>query len=243
LLIAAPARTVDSLAPETDKILRAMSAYLGGLQALSVYADIDIEIVDLEGQKLQLSSYATLALERPARLVIHRRGAFADTALLYNGRVLTLYGKNLNIYKQIEKPGTIDDALGALQMEIGIDAPGADLFFSDPYAVLAPGVVSDTYLGTAYVNGIECHHLAFRNARTDWQLWVQAGPSPLPMKYVITTKWMTGAPQYSVRFRSWDTAPNFKAGQFEFSAPAGAKQIESIQVNEVGEIVIEEVQP
>ena len=81
-----------------------------------------------------------------------------------------------------DRPGTIDDALDTLHVEIGLDAPGADLFYADPYISLSSGVVSSAYLGTDYVNGVECHHLAFREAKTDWQLWVQVGDAPLPMK-------------------------------------------------------------
>ncbi|WP_295399903.1 DUF2092 domain-containing protein [uncultured Thiocystis sp.] len=55
--------TVD---PEADRILRAMSTYLGGLTAFSVRADVDDEVIDLAGQKLQLSSSASLILERAA---------------------------------------------------------------------------------------------------------------------------------------------------------------------------------
>ncbi len=38
------------------------------------------------------------------------------------------------------------------------------------------------------MNGIECHHLAFRAEKVDWQVWVQAGDTPLPMKYLIISK-------------------------------------------------------
>jgi len=92
------------------------------------------------------------------------------------------------------------------------------------------------------VNGVECHNLAFRQEKTDWQLCVQVGDAPLPMKYIITTKWMTGAPQYSVRYRDWDTKPQFEANRFEFSAPEGARKLETIEANEVGELMIKEVQ-
>ena len=102
-------------------------------------------------------------------------------------------------------------------------------------------MVSSAYLGTDYVNGVECHNLAFRQAKTDWQLWVRVGDAPLPMKYIITTKWVTGAPQYSVRFRDWNTAPQFEADRFEFSAPEGARKLETIAVNEMGELMIEGV--
>jgi len=62
------------------------------------------------------------------------------------------------------------------------------------------------------------------------------------MKYIITTKWVTGAPQYSIRFRDWNTKPQIKANQFAFSVPKGAKKLETIPVNEVGELMIEEGQ-
>jgi hypothetical protein len=62
------------------------------------------------------------------------------------------------------------------------------------------------------------------------------------MKYVITSKWVTGAPQYTARFRNWNTKPGIDASLFEFTAPKGAKKLESIPVNEAGQIVIEETQ-
>jgi hypothetical protein len=38
------------------------------------------------------------------------------------------------------------------------------------------------------VIGVECDHLAFRNADTDWQIWIESGAKPIPRKYVITSK-------------------------------------------------------
>ncbi|MFC1823917.1 DUF2092 domain-containing protein [Thermodesulfobacteriota bacterium] len=241
-LAAGPAMSEDGIGPDADKILRSMSTYLGGLSAFNVNADIDIEIIDLAGQKLQLSSYATIVIERPGKLKARRLGAFADTELIFDGKVLTLYGKSHNIYFQIGSPGTIDDAFQTMRDKIGLSAPGADLLYADPYPSLASGIVSGAYLGTVYVNGVECHYLAFREAKVDWQLWVKAGDAPLPMKYVIITKWVIGAPQYSVRFRDWNTKPRIEANRFEFSAPEGARRLEIIQVNEMGQLMIEEVQ-
>ena len=107
---------------------------------------------------------------------------------------------------------------------------------------LLTGVVSGTYLGWGYVNGVQCHHLAFRADHVDWQIWIQTGDTPLPVKYVITSKWLTGAPQYTVRFHSWNTKPKIDANQFEFTVPKGAQKLDSIPVNEAGQIVIEEGQ-
>ncbi len=239
---AGPAMSADGMDPAADKILKSMSTYLGGLPAFSASADVDSEVIDLAGQKLQFSSSVVIAAERPGKLYASRQGAIADMEIIFNGKTLTINGKGLNIYMQIENPGTIDDAIDTMQLEIGLDAPGADLLYADPYIILSSGLVSSTYLSTDYVNGVECHNLAFRKAKTDWQLWVRVGDAPLPMKYIITTKWVTGAPQYSVRFRDWNTAPQFEVDRFEFSAPAGARKLETIETNEMGELMIEGVQ-
>lgn len=239
-LMSLPAAGAGSVDPDADKILRAMSSYLGGTTAFSVNADIGNEIITQEGQKLQLCSYATIVMKRPDSFHVQRKGMFADVAFIFDGKTVTLFGKNHNVYAQVEAPGTVDEAIRTVEMETGLDAPGADLLFSDPYAVLSSGVESSAYLGVDYLGGVACHHLAFREAKVDWQLWVQTGDEPLPMKYVITSKWQTAAPQYEIRLRDWNTKPLIEAGQFTFSAPEGARRLETIPVNEMGELMIEE---
>lgn len=235
--LAAPAMSAEGIDPDAHKILKSMSTYLGSLPAFTMAADIDNEIVDLKGQKLQLSSAATITIQRPGKFYIHRQGAYADVEILFNGNTLTLNGKGKNVYMQIRSPGDIDHAIRTVEIETGLDTPGADLLLENAYASLSEGVTSGTYLGTAYVHGIECHHLTFRAPKVDWQLWVQTGKTPLPMKYIITTKWVTGAPQYSIRFRDWNAKPKITANQFTFTAPEGAKEIDTFPVNAVGELV------
>jgi len=237
-LAAGSAASAGGIDPEADKILKSMSAYLGGLHAFSTSADVDTEIIDLEGQKLQLSSSTKIVNERPGKLYVRRQGVVADAELIFDGKTLTVYGKEHNVYFQKEYPGTVDDLIEALDAGIGLDAPAADLMFADPYPGLVSGVTSGAYLGTAFVEGVECHHLAFRQDKVDWQLWVKAGDEPLPMKYIVTTKWLTGAPQYSARFRDWNTKPQIDATQFVFSAPEGAKRLTEISVDELGEPVL-----
>jgi len=235
VLASGPVLGADGIDADADAILKSMSSYLGGTKAFSVNADIDLEVVSTAGQKLQFSSYATVVLERPSKFNVSRKGMFADAAFIYDGNTLTLYGKGVNAYAQVDVPGTIDDAILAYEQETGIAAPGADLLFADPYAVLTRGVNKGVNLGTAYVDGIECNHLAFREDEVDWQLWVRTGATPLPMKYVITSKWQTAAPQYEIRYRDWDTSPKIPAGEFTFSAPSGAEKLGTIVVNEMGE--------
>ena len=129
--------SAEGVDPDADKILRSMSSYLGVTTAFSVNADIDNEIVTQDGQKLQLSSYSTIIMERPAKFHIQRKGMIADAEFIYDGKALTLYGKKLKVYARMDVPGTIDDAIRAYELETGIPAPGADLLFSDTYAALS----------------------------------------------------------------------------------------------------------
>jgi hypothetical protein len=235
-----PAMATERMDAEADRILKSMTNYLAGLPSLGVHADIDNEIVKLSGQKLQLSSSAEIIITRPSKLHVRRQGPFDETRVVFDGKVIWIHAKDPNIYAQIDTPGTIDDAIDTIQNGVGLDAPGADLFFADPYPGLTSGAMSSAYHGTAFVNGIECHHLAYRKEKVDMQLWIQVGDAPLPMKYVITTKWLTGAPQYEVRFRNWNLAPQIDENQFQFLVPQGARKIESITANEMGEFILEE---
>ncbi len=230
----------DTINPDADEILRAMSNFIGNAKAFSVSADISNEIITQEGQKLQFNSSATAVAQRPSQLHVTRHGGLVDAQMFFDGKMLTIYGKNVNAYAQKQIAGTLDDALVALESGLGISLPGGDLLLANPYAVLSSGITSSGYYGTEIVGGIESHHLAFRTAKVDWQLWVKAGAEPLPMKYVITTKFMTGAPQYSVQFSNWNLKPAIAANQFTFVAPKDAHKLDAIAVDETGEISLKQ---
>jgi len=235
-LAAGPVVATEGVNPDAHEVLKSMSDYLAESRAFSVSADISNEIITQEGQKLQLNGHAVLLIERPSHFRVTRKGRFSDAVLFHDGNKVTIYGKAMNAYVQKDVAGTIDDAINAIERDSGLNLPGADLLLSDPYKALTSGASGSGYYGTAYVEGIECHHLAFRTPKLDWQMWVKAGDEPLPMKYVITTKWMTGAPQYSVQLSNWNLKPDIAADQFTFVAPAGAAKLEALPVDETGEI-------
>jgi hypothetical protein len=233
----------QQIEPEADRVLRSMSDYVAGLKAFTVKYDADTEIIDNEGQKLQYSASGTIAIERPGKLNVSRKGAFVDAVLTFDGKTISIYGKKANTYGQLESPGpTIDDAVEEVRAATGFDAAGADLLATNPYSVLTEDVTEGIHVGTGVVGGIECDHLAFRNPRVDWQIWVQKGERQLPLKYVITTKWVTGAPQYTLRLSDWNIAPQIDQAQFTFTAPDGAVKIEEIDADEIGEFSAERAQ-
>lgn len=226
-------RKVDA---EAERVLRAMTGYLGGLQAFSAQYDVDNEVISTDGQKLQFSASGTIEVQRPGRLHATRTGGFADVELFFDGKAVTLLGKKKNVFKQLRGPTTIDQAIETLRSELDVDLAGADLLYADLYEGLLTDVRSGTNLGPGVVNGVLCDHLAFRAEKVDWQIWVQRGDKPLPLKYVITSKWVTGAPQYTIRLHHWNTQPQLDPQRFVFRAPAGARELETVATNELGEL-------
>lgn len=239
-MLAAPAAHGQDIDPEADKALKSMSTYLGGLSSFSVNGDTAVDVVLKDGQKLQVSGSLAIVVQRPQQLRVHRQGALADMEIIFDGELLTLYGKHVNVYTQTEVAGTIDDAILEYEMDTGLPAPGADLLFADPYSILSSDIESSAYIGTGYVDGVECHHLAFRKDKIDWQIWIRTGEQPLPMKYVITSKWHTGAPQYSLYLRDWDTEPQIADRAFDFVPPDGAERLDRMTFDETGRFITEE---
>ena len=105
-------------------------------------------------------------------------------------------------------------------------APAADLIYRNSYDILTKDVQSGGYIGLSTVSGVECHHLAFRAEETDWQIWIENSKTPLPRKFVITSKWTAGAPQFTALLSNWDVSPKLKDSRFTFVAPAGAEKID-----------------
>ncbi len=80
------------------------------------------------------------------------------------------------------------------------------------------------HIGRGVIDGHECEHLAFRTPDADWQIWIEPGATPIPRKYIITTKTVTGAPQYTLRIGSWKTSPDTTADAFAFKPSADMKR-------------------
>ena len=141
----------ENIDPDADRILKSMSDYLGSTEAFSVAADTDFEIIAQTGQKLQLSSFVSVVIDRPSKFYITRKGMTSDVAVIYDGKLLTLHGKNIDAYAQTQISGTIYDGILAYELEIGLAAPGADFLFNAPYAVLSAGIEEEIYIGRAII--------------------------------------------------------------------------------------------
>jgi hypothetical protein len=210
---------------EAKRLVKAMSDYMASQTAISFAFDTNLQIVTKDRQKLDLASSGTVTLNRPDKIRVTRHGGFADVEAVFDGKTLSLLGKNANVYGQVDVPGSIDHLIDELRDKYDRPVPGADLLQSDLYDELMPAVVDVKDLGSGVIGGVECDHFAFRNKDVDWQIWIAQGARPYPCRYVITSKLVRDAPQYTVQIRDWKTGNEVAADDFRFSSPANAKKV------------------
>ena len=144
-------------------------------------------------------------LSRPDKLRATRTGGYRDVEIVFDGKMLTVSNKDGKDYAQIEVTGTAEELIDVLREKHGVVAPGADLLLTNVFNVMMTDVIEAAVIGKGVIDGVECDHLAFRNVETDWQIWIEAGAKPIPRKYVITSKGIAEAPQYTLRIKEWKT--------------------------------------
>ena len=203
-----------------------MSDYLAAQQAISFAYDSTLEVVTEKDQKLGLASSGTVTLNRPDKLHATRTGGFANIEMVFDGKTLTLLGKNANLFAKAEEPGTIDQLVDVLRKKYDRPVPAADLLMANPYDELIPLVVDAKDLGSGVIRGVECDHLAFRTDDVDWQIWIAQGDRPYPCRYVITSTKVKGSPQYTIDVRDWKTGAEVASDTFSVDVPKDAKNLE-----------------
>jgi hypothetical protein len=216
--------------PQAEKLLRRMSDYLASLQKFTVRTENTIEAVLTSGQKLQFNSPAMASVWRPNRLRADRKGDIFSQEFFYDGKNLTLYNPKENLYATTAAPPTIDAMLDFAREKLDVIAPGAELMYSNAAERMLKESSSGFVVGPSVVGGVKSTHLAFRGVEVDWQIWIEDGSKPLPRKFILTSKKVTGEPQFTVLIRSWDLTPKLTDREFTFTPAKGAKKIEFLML-------------
>jgi hypothetical protein len=211
--------------PKAMEVLKQMCDYLKNLKQFSVQAEITEDVLLTSGQRIQYARSVEASVRRPDRMRAESVGDRDNRLLVYDGKTITLMDRTKNFYTTIAAPPELDAALEHATQAFNLRAPLADLIYTKAYEYLTEGVLSGFYVGLSKVQGVSCHHLAFREKDIDWQIWVEDGPTPLPRKFLITDKKAQGL-QFTAVFTKWNTSPQFEEGLFAFVAPEKAEKID-----------------
>jgi hypothetical protein len=223
--LAIGSRLVD---PRADELVRQMSDRLARATSFALEAEEVHDEVPEQSPRRQLTNLRHVALRRPDRLVGDAAGDGINRSFWYDGKSFAALDKEQNVWAGGTVPATVDAALDWVFDQTGTVVPLADFIYADTYARLMADVQRGVYLGIHEAAGVPCHHLSFEQATIDWQLWIDAGPEPLPRKLVITYKTEDEVPQYTVTIRKWNLQATFPETLFAFTPPQGATRIDVV---------------
>jgi hypothetical protein len=191
---------------DADAIVRAMSDYVAKLKTVCLAYEAGIEFVADGQQKIQFVSSGQIMIDRPDMFRVSRSAGYADVDF------------------QVEPlPRSPDRLAQDLEGPFSFELPGAELLSEQAYTMLMSNILEVRHFGRISIDGAECEHLAFRGAEVDRQLWVQIGPWPVPRRYVVTSRMIASAPQYSLHIKDWKSGAGAQAGKAAFRPPGDAR--------------------
>jgi len=210
--------------PRAEQALKGMCTYMQSLKSLRADATTIDEKVTTAGQKIQEVKESRLTVMRPNAIAVDRTGPAGHVLFRYDGKRFAVYSVDKNVYASAPAPATIEAAIDEAGTRYGIDAPAGDLVVSDAYKELLDGVTEGHYIGLEPVGGVLAHHIAMRKGNSDFQLWIKDGPEPIPLRYVITSRDLPSAPQFTLELHNFEPNPALSASSFALIAPHGAQQ-------------------
>jgi hypothetical protein len=215
---------------EASDRIKAMTSYLASKKAFSVDTNSNIELVLKSGQKIQFHHAVTMTLKRPDKFMAERSGELVKQTFYYDGKSLTLQNPGEKFYATLDAPDSIEKMLDFARDKLGIIAPAGDLVYANAFELLMDDVYSGFVVGKSVIDGKICDHLAFRNHNdVDWQIWINEGELPVPMRMVITTRGVIHAPQFTVNMIRWDFSPDVKDSDFSFTPGNEDQSIEFLK--------------
>jgi hypothetical protein len=222
----APAAAAPAQDPEAKAILMAMAGFLAKAPAFSVTIRSGYDAIQADGQYIEFGEKRRILLQRPDRVRTEIERSDGDQGLvLFDGKGITVFKADDNVYARAEKPGTVDDALVYLVRDLRMTIPLARMFHTGFPQQVEKMLTAVSYVEEDALFDVPTDHLAVRSAEIDMQIWVAQGEQPLPRRVILTYKNAPGQPQYRADLSDWNLSPKVAADSFTFTPPAGAEQI------------------
>jgi hypothetical protein len=211
---------------EATALMAAMASHLAGLQSFSVEFRDGYDVVQSSGQKIEFGETRRITLSRPNQLRVEEIASDGRLDLaLFDGKTITVFDADTNVFARTPQPGTVDDALVYFVRDLRMRMPLARLLSSRLPSEWPKRVRTVDYVERVDIDGVKAHHVAGRTDDVDFQYWIMDGARPLPLRVVLTYVNEPGQPQFWANFSAWKTSPPLATTAFDFTPPTGARQI------------------
>jgi hypothetical protein len=212
--------------PEAKAILMKMAEFIARAPAFSMTLRSGYDAIQEDGQSIEFGEQRHILLQRPDRLRVETERSDGEPGLvLFDGKEITFFKADDNVYSRVEKSGTVDDFLVYLVRDLQVTLPLARLLHTGFPQQMEKKVTAISYVEENTLFDVVADHLAIRSADVDMQLWVAQGDEPLPRRIVLTYKNAPGQPQFRGDFTAWSLTPKVAADSFTFTPPADAELI------------------
>jgi hypothetical protein len=221
---APPAQKAMTPSPDPRQILQKMCEFLKSQQQFSYKAEVADDEVYYGGKKLQYEIDMETFVRRPDRLRVNAEGDLIDKQFFFDGKTITLFDKDLNVYGVLEVPPNIESALAKANKDFGVRVALTDLASPNLWELLNKRIKTSLYVGQSKIRGVLCHHLSFDGDKVQLQVWIEAGDQPLLRKVVLTHKQLPGSPQWTAYLSDWNFSPQLSDNLFAFTPPSGGSK-------------------
>jgi hypothetical protein len=214
----------NAVASDAQSRLDAMANTLASAKHFSVNISMSYDVVQDSGQKIQFSEIREVKLSRPNQLRVDSRQSDGTAGgLVFDGKTLTLFNTDENVYSQTLLTGNIDTAVRYAVGELGIRVPLARMLVTTLPDELKKLSSKVDYVEQNTLADVPTDHIAGRGRDVDYQVWI--AKDNLPRRIVITYKNEPGQPQFHADFSGWNLSSTITVNTFAYTPAKDAEKI------------------
>lgn len=220
-------KTGPKIEPEAFADLMEMTGFLSKAEKFSFTADVQYDVLQGNGQKLEFGGAHKVVVVRPDKLyseVESRDGT--KRIFIFDGKAIYYADLTHNVYATVPRPGDINQAIDYFTEDLDMPLPIGQVVSSDVGEMLKKEVYAGGFVEQDTIDGILSEHLAFRTENLDFQTWIASEGDPIQTRLVIDYKNYPASPQYTADFKDWNFKPEVEDSLFVFKPADGMQKIE-----------------
>jgi len=226
LLVSPWSASADEAPLNPIKLYHDVAATIRSTDSLSVHVEKQYDVVMLDGAKVRYSGALDMLVHGDKGLHMDYGDDVSAKEVWYDGSTLTIIDHLSNVYAQAPATGRVGDMLADVNERFNLELPLATLLGRTSAGTFEEYLESATYLGLHDVEGDPSHHVLYRGANADLQIWASTGDEPLLRKMVVTFWQIEGEPQQTLVFSDWNLKARTNARSFKARIPVDAVRTE-----------------